>query len=174
MQPSIKVLKSFFKLTLIITALFCLSSCMAIPLGFMAGAGVLELISHQNNQPQLTPLEIQTLQTREYEASKHRVFASVVSVFQDLGYTLSAADEQSGFIKAKSLLRNSHHLNATAFIEAEGNKTKVRLSFVKVKKLADSDGRFQKNNTQLLEATLYQNAFDKIDSEIFVQSHSSI
>jgi len=34
--------------------------------------------------PTMTPLEIQSMQTREYEQGKNIVFPSVMSVFQDL------------------------------------------------------------------------------------------
>ena len=53
-------------------------------------------------QPKLTPLEIQAMQTREFEASKKVVFAGVISVFQDLGYTVDSADRDTGLITAKS------------------------------------------------------------------------
>ena len=55
-----------------------------------------------SNAPTMTPLEIQSLQSKEYEAKKELVFPSVVSVFQDLGYTIANADIASGLISAES------------------------------------------------------------------------
>jgi hypothetical protein len=130
-------------------------------------------------QPQLTPLEIQTLQTREYKASKERVFASVMSVFQNLGYNIISADQATGFISAKSLLQSDTHYTATAFVETIGSMTRVRLSFVKKVSGSRWDSGFDdknghlvkyKHEQQVLDAPLYQNAFEQIDSELFVRS----
>ena len=58
-------------------------------------------------KPPMTPLEIQSIQTREYEAPPKITFASVVSVFQDLGYTIKGANLNTGFINAESATQNS-------------------------------------------------------------------
>ncbi|MBX9578582.1 MAG: hypothetical protein K2W97_08945 [Chthoniobacterales bacterium] len=132
--------------------------------------------------PQLTPLEIQSLQTREYKAPKELVFASVMSVFQNLGYNIVSADQATGFISAKSLLQSDTQFTGTAFVETIGGMTRVRLSFVK--KASGSrwdsgtmmhhhkDGHLEKykDEKQVLDAALYQNAFEQIDSELFVRS----
>lgn len=115
--------------------------------------------------PQLTPLEIQSLQTREYKAPKEHVFASVMTVFQNLGYNIVSADQTTGFISAKSLLQSHTQFTVTAFVETIGSVTRVRLSFVKKVHVEE-----YKNENQVLDATLYQNAFERIDSEIFVRS----
>lgn len=153
-----------------------LSGCMAVPMIATAGCGALamgsaSILGHQNKpEPSLTPLEIEALQTREYEASKARIFSSVISVLQNLGYTISLADQTSGLIKAKSLLKSSDHMNVTAFIESERKKTKLRLSFVKIVKTTYRHHGSEKDSTQVLDATLYQNAFEQIDSELVVRS----
>ena len=131
--------------------------------------------------PQLTPLEIQTLQTREYKASKERVFASVMSMLQNLGYTILSADQATGLITAKSLLQSDTHYTATAFVESMGQMTRVRLSFVQKVSGSywhsgfdahDRDGHMvkYKHESQVLDTALYQNAFEQIDSELFVRS----
>ena len=53
-------------------------------------------------RPQLTSLEIQSIQSREFETAKPTAFAAVLSVFQDLGYIVESADKETGFITAKS------------------------------------------------------------------------
>ncbi len=129
--------------------------------------------------PQLTPLEIQSLQTREYTASKERVFASVMSVFQNLGYNIVSADQATGFINAKSLLQSNSQFTGTAFVETIGNMTRVRLSFIKKVSgsrwdsgFDDKDGHMEKYKyeKQVLDVSLYQNAFEQIDAELFVRS----
>ena len=58
-------------------------------------------------KPPMTPLEIQSIQTRNYDAPKKTVFASVMSVFQDLGYTIKGANLDTGFINAESATQNA-------------------------------------------------------------------
>jgi hypothetical protein len=143
----------------------------AVGFGTIGTIGGLSLLRHHEQpQPNLTPLEIQSLQTREYTASKEKVFSSMISVFQDLGYTISIVDSKSGLIQAKGLLNSSDHINAAAFVESEGNKTKIRLSFVKVIKISHRHRGVKKDSTQVLDATLYQNTFEHLESELFIRS----
>lgn len=69
----------------------------------MAGAGAPALAA---KKPQLTPMQIQAMQQKEFEAPKAALFSSVVDVFQDLGYTINSADMASGFITAESATVN--------------------------------------------------------------------
>ena len=52
--------------------------------------------------PTMTPLEIQSMQTRSFESSYNVAFSSTMSVFQDLGYVVSSADKATGLIAAES------------------------------------------------------------------------
>ena len=54
-------------------------------------------------EPPPTPLELQALQSRDYDEDKQVAFGSVMSVFQDLGYTPTSADLETGFITAESV-----------------------------------------------------------------------
>ncbi len=150
-----------------------------------------------------TPLEIQALQSRQYEQPKEIVFASVVSVFQDLGYTIKSADKDTGFITAESAsntsiptpnpyaafeafdisfgsfsstLRDldSTHVTstaATAFIE-QLNETisLLRLNFVKQTRVSGVQGQTSRQDKPLLDATTYQNAFERIENAIFIRA----
>ena len=69
----------------------------------LAVSGCADLLDEEQDRPQLTPLEVQSLQKRDLETNKEIAFASVVSVFQDLGYTIVSADKETGFITAESL-----------------------------------------------------------------------
>lgn len=132
--------------------------------------------------PTMTPLEIQSLQTREYDNDRAVVFTSVVSVFQDLGYTVKSADKDTGFITAESAassdaaskfllgISNVSQTSATAFIEKIGSITKVRLNFVTSSKTSSAYGQTDREDTPILDAKVYQNAFDRIESAIFVRS----
>lgn len=132
--------------------------------------------------PTLTPLEIQGIQTREYENEKPIVFTSVISVFQDLGYTVKSADKDTGFITAESAatsdaaskfwlgISNVSQTSATAFIERIGKITKVRLNFVTSSEKSSAYGQRDREDTPILDAKVYQNAFDRIESAIFVRA----
>ena len=135
-----------------------------------------------NVKSEMTPLEIQALQTREYETTKSIVFPSVISVFQDLGYTIDNANIATGLIKAESATQNSAALTfwtgmaqntqtaATAFIEEIGGTTKVRLNFVTKTKTSTAYGREDQRDTPILSAEVYQNAFERVESAIFIRS----
>ena len=131
--------------------------------------------------PELTPLEIQSLQTREYEYKKEVVFPSVMSVFQDLGYTIKSADKDTGLITAESAATSDAALkfwgvskvtqtSATAFIEEIGTTTRVRVSFVVTNKTSYSRGQTDREDTPILNAEVYGNAFERIENAIFVRS----
>lgn len=130
-----------------------------------------------------TPLQIQSVQTREYEESKQVVFASVMSVFQDLGYIVNSADLATGFITTEGLavgetgvldwLLNVSQVSqtrATAFIEELDDKTRVRLNFVETWRESRGEGQSSRRDRQILEAEVYENAFDRIENSIFVRS----
>jgi hypothetical protein len=134
--------------------------------------------------PELTPLQIQALQTRDYSATKNVVFPSVISVFQDLGYTIKNADKETGIIMAESAAKSDStsrillgvssvsQTSATAFVEEIGKTTKVRLNFVTVNNKSFGYGQTDREDTPILEAATYQNAFERIENAIFVRKSS--
>lgn len=134
------------------------------------------------NIPTMTPLEIQSMQTREYAESADVVFPSVISVFQDLGYTIKSADKNTGIITAESASKSDKaskfwlgitkvsHNNATAFVERIKDKTSVRLSFVMSNKQSSWYGQTDQDDQQILDAAVYNNAFEKIANAIFVRT----
>jgi hypothetical protein len=48
-----------------------------------------------------TPVELQAIQTREFEADKARLISVFITVFQDQGYSIDNTDLATGFIAAK-------------------------------------------------------------------------
>lgn len=130
----------------------------------------------------MTPLEIQSMQTREFGQSKNVVFPSVMSVFQDLGYVVKSADKDTGLITAESPAKSNQAMkfwlgvsdvsqtSATAFIETINKKTNVRLNFVTSSKQSYGYGQSDRQDTPVLDAEIYQNAFEKIENAIFVRA----
>lgn len=133
-------------------------------------------------KPTMTPLEIQSMQTREYPEGINVVFPSVISVFQDLGYTIKSADRDTGIITAQSASKSDKaskfwlgitkvsHNDATAFVERIKNKTSVRLSFVMSNKKSSWYGQTDQDDQQILDGAVYNNAFEKIANAIFVRT----
>jgi hypothetical protein len=138
--------------------------------------------------PKQTPtsLQIQSFQTKEFEASKTATFGSVISVFQDLGYIVQSADKDTGFITATSPSSNktgfweamgglatSGQTKATAFVEEiRPNFVTVRLNFVDTKHVSSSYGQNSDRDTPILDPKPYQVAFDKIETAIFIREGS--
>lgn len=131
----------------------------------------------------LTPMQLQAIQQREFETDKGSLFSSVVSVFQDLGYTLNSADVATGFITADSATVNktsfwdalgyasgSGNTRATAFIEQmPSGRSRVRLNFVSTKQLSGMYGQSARQDKPIIDAAVYQRAFEKIDEALFVR-----
>jgi hypothetical protein len=134
-------------------------------------------------RPQKTSLELQAIQAREFETTKKIAFASVLSVFQDLGYVVSSAELETGFITAKSPTEGGFQLfvgnvmkdtKATAFIEElQPGKTKIRLNFVDSKETSSGYGMKSSNDNPIEDPLIYQNAFSKIQEAIFIRSSTN-
>jgi len=132
----------------------------------------------------LTPLEIQSMQSRSYDHPKDVVFPSVMSVFQDLGYSINSADMATGLITAESTAASNKALKfwlgitkvsqtkANAFIEEISGQTKVRINFVVTNKKSDWYGQTDREDNQVLTPEPYQNAFEKIENAVFIRSSS--
>ena len=131
--------------------------------------------------PTMTPLEIQSMQTRSFNATYNVTFSSTMSVFQDLGYTVNSADKDTGLISAESATDSSaaalfwtgtsvtNQTKATAFIEKIRGKTLVRLNFVQKVETSSGYGRQDRNDKPILDTQIYQNAFERIENAIFIR-----
>ena len=115
--------------------------------------------------------------------TKQAVFSSIVDVFQDLGYTMTGAEVNTGFITAESATKNktsfwealgyatgSGNTRATAFVETMPSKmTRVRLNFVSTKTSSYRYGQNMRSDKPIVDAKVYQAAFEKIDEALFVR-----
>jgi hypothetical protein len=154
------------KLLILIFSLFALSATPAIA----------------KKAPQLTPMELQALQSREFETSKDNLFGAVMTVFQDLGYQVQTADVQTGFITAVSATQNktnffmalggmsaSGNTKVTCFLQAmPSGMTRVRLNFLNSRNTSSAYGQSSQVDKQILDAAVYHNAWEKIDEALFV------
>ena len=140
---------------------------------------LLSILSCVAVKPQKTSLELQAIQAREFETNKKTAFASVLSVFQDLGYVINSAEFETGFITAQSPTKSGFvpfvgnvikQTKATAFIEElMPGKAKVRLNFVESQETSSGYGMKSSNDKPVEDSQIYQNAFTKIREYIFIR-----
>lgn len=132
-----------------------------------------------NYKPTKTSLELQAFQTKEFETQKKVAFASTMSVFQDLGYSIISSEIETGYISAKSPTQNEvgfgkmimRDTKATAFIEElRPGKTKVRLNFVNTEEWSGAYGGKLVQDNPIEDPTVYNNAFTKIQEAIFIRT----
>jgi len=150
-------------------------------------------------KPQMTPLQIQAMQTKSFKADKRKAFNATMQVFQDLGYTVDSANFNTGFISAKSMTKNtadqmpgfvrflnavnsnngqqqsvSGFTKATAFVSQAPNKeVRIRVSFVDVTKTSTNGGSPVENDQQILSPGTYDNMFNRIRQALFVGTASA-
>lgn len=132
-----------------------------------------------NYKPTKTSLELQAFQSKEFDTPKKTAFASAMSVFQDLGYSITTSDFETGYITAKSPTQNEmgfgkmimRDTKSSAFIEElRPGKTKVRLSFVNTEEWSGAYGGKLVQDNPIEDHTIYNNAFTKIQEAIFIRT----
>lgn len=129
-----------------------------------------------------TALELQSIQSKEFEANKKVAFAAVLSVFQDVGYTVSSANLDTGLITAKSPTKAGFQLfvgqtmediKATAFVEEiVANRTKVRINLVSSKETSSGSGMKGGYEMPIEAPETYQDIFAKVQQGIFVRKNT--
>jgi hypothetical protein len=154
--------KAYF-FSLIMVGIFVLSGCMP-----------------GNYKSTMTSLELQSIQSREFETTKKIAFASTLSVMQDLGYIIESGDFDTGLITGKSPTdrgmifggTTQEFRKATGFVETISNKTaKIRLNFVDITKASSAYGMAQRVDKPIEDPELYRGVFEKIQKAIFVRSN---
>jgi hypothetical protein len=128
-------------------------------------------------------LELQQIQSRQYEVSIEVLFPSVITVLQDSGYIIQAADRGTGLITAVGSARSKTTYNifwgfgkkkrspfVSAFVESRSaGSSRVRLNFVLSETKSRGYGISSSDDEMVTDPAVYQDAFEKIDKEIFVR-----
>jgi len=134
-------------------------------------------------KPQITGLALQQIQSRDFEVPKSTTFPAVMSVLQDSGYRIGAADRDTGLITASASTKtkmtwlpfigfgNSKKTPVvSAYIEDRGpNMSRVRLSFVMGKISNNNSFGGVTDEEPINDVTVYQEAFEKINQAVFVR-----
>ncbi|MES1985346.1 MAG: hypothetical protein V4461_10365 [Pseudomonadota bacterium] len=133
--------------------------------------------------PEMSPLQVQELQSRTVETTKTIAFSAVMSVLQDSGYRIGSADRDTGLITGVASTNTKMTWMpfigfgsskktpvVSAFIEdISPTSTKIRLNFVMTKNRNNSIGMGQ-DEEPILDATVYRDAFEKVDQAIFIRT----
>lgn len=131
-------------------------------------------------QSKLDPLALQQMQSQEFETSKAILFASVVSVFQDTGFTIEAADLETGLVTAKSASQSDRNIfsgttnalstKASAFVEVtRPGYAKARLNFVESTDSRTYYGGGGTHDIPIEKADYYEKIFSKIREAVFLR-----
>lgn len=130
-----------------------------------------------NPPPQMTSLQIQAIQSREFETSKKIAFSATMSVLQDLGYIIISASMDTGFITGESptssdFFSGNEKTRVTAFIEEMANgDTRIRLNFVVHSEVSQPNGGgVITRDTAIYNPQPYQEAFNKLQEQIFIRT----
>jgi len=132
-------------------------------------------------------LELQQIQSKDIEASKTLVFGAVMSVLQDSGYRIQAADKDTGLITGVASTSGKLTYNlfigfgkskktpiVSAFIEEKTPTiTSVRLSFVMAKTKSTIYGAGSPDEEPIYDAAVYQDAFEKINQAVFIRASAA-
>lgn len=138
--------------------------------------------AYAKKAPQISALALQQIQTRDYESAKVVSFPAVMTILQDSGFRIQAADKDTGLITAtastKSKMtwapfigfgRSKKTPVVSAFIEDRGAGSRVRLNFVMAKTKNGAYGSNWSDEEPILDAAVYRDAFERIEREIFTR-----
>ncbi len=132
--------------------------------------------------PQISAVELEALQTREYEADYTQAFAAAIGAFQSYGYVIQSADRETGLLIAKTTsdatldaltgLTRVEYDKATAFLEqvAQG-RVKIRVSIVKYVSAKSAYGGGGEKEAMRTKPDVYRNIFNKIDQALFLKKN---
>lgn len=129
-----------------------------------------------------TALELQAIQSKEFDTSKKIAFAATLSVLQDQGYIIGSASLDTGLISGKSptdstnqvFYREMKDVKATAFVEEiTPGRTKVRLNFVNSTSRSGAYGQRSDQDFPIEDPQIYQDTFSKIQQGIFIRKNAN-
>lgn len=132
--------------------------------------------------PQISAVELEALQTREYEADYTQAFAATIGAFQSYGYVVQSADRETGLVIAKTTsdaginymtgLTRVEYDKATAFLEQVApGRVKIRVSIVKYVSAKSAYGGGGEKEAMRTRPEVYQNIFGKIDQALFLKKN---
>lgn len=136
-----------------------------------------------SKKPEKSGLELQQIQSRDFEVSKEITFPAVMSVLQDAGYRINAADRDTGLITGQGSASGKITYNilfgvgnkkrspiVSAYIEPRGpNASRVRLNFVMAVTKSSLYGMRAADEEPVEDPATYAEAFEKINQAVFIR-----
>jgi hypothetical protein len=133
--------------------------------------------------PEISGLELQQMQSRDFEAPKSITFPAVMTVLQDAGYRIGSADRDTGLITGTGSSSRKLTWNlffglgtskknpvVSAYIEDRGpGMSRVRLNFVMARLQSNGYGSNGGDEAPITDPAAYRDAFEKISQAIFVR-----
>ena len=145
-------------LALTLVLALCSQGCVFLLLG-AAGYGVAKGVGAvTKRRPHLTEMQRRELECKEIEGTRDDVFRSVVTVFEDRGYTIQSSDFQGGIISAGS---DKPFLQINATVE-EFTKDRIKLRVT----IKDKDGVIE-------DSKVFAKLFDETQAEVFRRTNLS-
>jgi hypothetical protein len=148
----------------------------------LAAATVLSCPAEAKKPPEISGLALQQIQSRDYEVGKVITFPAVMTVLQDSGYRIEAADRDTGLITGVASTKGVTTYNifwglgkkkktpvVSAFIEDRGAGSRIRLNFVLSTTKSRIYGAGSSDEEPITDPAAYQDAFERIDKEVFVR-----
>lgn len=131
---------------------------------------------------QVSSVELQAIQTREFEATEKQAFGAVIATFQDYGYAITSADRETGMVLAKTTadadysymtgLTRVEYNKASAFIEmVDKTRVKIRVSIVKYVSAKGAYGGGGEKEAMRTNPQIYQEIFAKIQHALFLKKN---
>ena len=131
---------------------------------------------------QKTPAQLMALQSKDFDATKSNALNAIIAVFQDLGFIIESSDFETGLITAKSPTKGNYtwggrkmvDTKATGTVrELNNNIVKIRFNFVESKRVSFGYGMKQENEIAILDSTIYQDAFNRVRNQLFIQKKTN-
>jgi hypothetical protein len=133
--------------------------------------------------PEPSGLELQQIQSCDFDVPKSITFPAVMSVLQDAGYRIGAADRDTGLITGAASTKtkmtwlpfigfgtSKKTPVVSAYIEDRGpGMSRVRLNFVMGKISNNASFGGVTDETPIYDPATYQQAFEKISQAVFVR-----
>lgn len=154
-----------------------MAAAMTLP---MTGCITVDSVFGQEDA-KVSDLELQQMQTREFDATIEQAFSATISTFQNYGYLIQSADKSTGMVIAKTSSKASidsfvglvktEYDKATAFIEQIAkDRVRIRVSIVKYV-TASKMGYNGEKEAPRTNPQVYEDMFTKIQESLFLKKN---
>ncbi|TIX51662.1 hypothetical protein [Alteraurantiacibacter aquimixticola] len=150
------------------------ASCASLPSASTVGA-IANSLTSPSDQPEMAPIDLRRLQTREYRDAKPAVFAATMAVLMDVGYRIQSADIGSGLIIAsatsvekvkldlRGLVATRQTPIASVFVEQTGDGSRLRVNLT----ISDAPtGTAGPGERAIRDEGVYATFFGQLESEL--------